>query len=54
MPQWTGGGANSGDDAESTQANNNPGPNSEQAEEQPAVEETTEDRAITDPSEISG
>lgn len=54
MPGWGGGGANSGDDVENVGANNNPGPDIEQAEEQEVAEESPEDRGITDPSEISG
>ncbi|MEY9849348.1 hypothetical protein [Streptacidiphilus sp. MAP5-3] len=55
MPNWGGGGANSGDDAD-----NNPEPDAEQAQEQPTAEEQAAvgepalDRGITDPSEISG
>ncbi|MEY9849963.1 hypothetical protein [Streptacidiphilus sp. MAP5-3] len=54
MPGWGGGGANSDD------ANNTPGPDTEQAQEQPTAEEQSvageaaPDRGITDPSETSG
>ncbi|WP_160311161.1 hypothetical protein [Streptacidiphilus anmyonensis] len=46
MPEVTGGGTMNTD-------NNNPGPDIEQPEEQPAAEEPTQDRGVTGPSEIS-
>ncbi|MEY9849582.1 hypothetical protein ABH940_006691 [Streptacidiphilus sp. BW17] len=55
MSNYVGGGASSGDDA-----NSNPGPDADEAQEQPtaevqpAVGEPAADRGITDPSEISG
>jgi hypothetical protein len=47
MPDVTGGGT------KNTDANNNPGPDVEQAEEPTTTDEPTEDRGITGPSEIS-